>query len=97
SRPAAKTSEMLVIVILLFLHHLSGSAIESIYRKKTSGALAGTANGLADFGSALNFLKTEGFLRKCCSKASTRFWSSGWSDKIWGTSFVCASLKSSNS
>ncbi len=42
-------------------------------RKNTSGALSGTANGAADFGSGLNFLKTDGFLRKCRSSASTRF------------------------
>src|SRR5262245_16684829 len=38
----------------------------------TSVAFFGAEKGTADFGSELNPAKTEGFWRKCCSRASTR-------------------------
>src|SRR5271169_1015573 len=60
----------------------------------TSVAFFGTEIGVADFGSGLNFLKTAGFLRKCCSRALTRFWSSGWSDKSCGNWLGLAVWKS---
>ena len=41
--------------------------------KNVSGAVLGAENGFADFGSELNLAMVEGFLRKCCSRASTRF------------------------
>src|SRR6516162_1118629 len=59
-----------------------------------SGAPLGTDIGVADFGSGLNFPKTEEFWRKCCSRALTRFWSLGWSDNSCGISLGSALLKS---
>src|SRR5215469_10589726 len=63
-------------------------------RKNTSSALLGTENGGADAGSGLNLLNTDGFFRKCSSKASIRCCALGWSDKSSGASPIFAPLKS---
>src|SRR5262249_31678571 len=67
------------------------------YRKKTTGALFGTENGVAELRSRLYFPNTDGLPLMCFVKASTRCWSFGWSDNICGISCFCAFLKSSKS
>src|SRR5271169_2694363 len=88
SMPASNKLEMLLIVLLLSYGYERARQCMN-----TSGAPFGTENAVADFGSGLNFPKTEGFLRKCCSRASTRFWSLGWSDKSCGNSLGLAVWK----
>src|SRR5262249_40876996 len=67
------------------------------YRKKTTGALFGTENGVAVLRSLLSFPNTGGLALICFVRAFTRFWSFGWSDNICGISCFCAFLKSSKS
>src|SRR5260221_12536086 len=77
SRPATKKSETAVIVFLLLDTAVRQHGRIGSQRKNTSGAFFGTENGVADFGSELNFPNTDGLFWKCCSNASTRFWSLG--------------------
>ena len=52
-----------------------GPATEEIHhRKNTTGAFLVAAKAVAEPLSGLNFPKTDGFSRKCCSSAATRFW-----------------------
>src|SRR5437899_4855911 len=84
SRPATKTLDLFVIVfplsccpnvefrrlffIFFFLDHT-----RALQCMKTSAAFLRTENAVADFGSELNFPKTDGFCRKCRSSALIRF------------------------
>src|SRR5215831_8377036 len=68
SIPAANWLEIVVIVLSPF-----DLASVSFQCTKASGAFFGTDSGVPDFGSALNFPKTDGFSRKCNSRAFTRF------------------------
>ena len=43
------------------------------HRKNTTGAFLVAAKAAAEPLSGLNFPKTDGFSRKCCSSAATRF------------------------
>ena len=38
--------------------------VQAVHRKNTSGAFSGTANGVADFASGLNFPNTDGVVAK---------------------------------
>jgi hypothetical protein len=56
---------------LLVQQVLSGQGLEQISQcRKVSEAILGTANCVAVLGAGLNFAKTEGFFRKCCSSES---------------------------